>query len=80
MTNETLHFGTLLKTLRLNKKLSQEQLAEMAGVERNYIYYLEKGRSEPSLRVLIGLAHGLGMSLSELAVKIEEHGLDSNKS
>jgi len=73
MKNETPHFGTLLKELRLKKKLSQEKLAESAGIERNYVYYLEKGRSEPTLRVLRGLARGLGMSFCELAAKIEEH-------
>lgn len=76
MKNETQHFGTLLKELRTNKKLSQEQLAEKAGVERNYIYYLEKGRSEPSLKVLVGLARGLEMSLTELASKIEAYNID----
>lgn len=62
MENETPYFGIVLKELRLKKKLSQEKLAESAGIERNYIYYLEKGRSEPTLRVLKGLAKGFGMS------------------
>lgn len=76
MTNENKHFGSLLKELRTSRKLSQEQLAEKAGVERNYIYYLEKGRSEPSLRVLVGLAHGLDMTLTELAKCIEEYEMN----
>lgn len=65
------HFGALLKSLRTEKGISQQKLAEAAGVERNYIYYLEKGSSEPTLGVLMGLAAGLGMSFSELAERIE---------
>ncbi len=71
------NFGALLKALRTERQLSQQKLAEFAGVERNYIYYLEKGKSEPTLGVLIGLANGLGLSLSELAHKIEE-GIQPN--
>ncbi len=67
-------FGILLKKLRTDRKISQEALAEAAGVERNYIYYLERGDSAPTLIVLVGLAKGLGMKLSELAALIEEDG------
>lgn len=65
-------FGALLKQARTERKLSQEALAELAGVERNYIYYLERGDSAPTLLVLMGLARGLGMSLSDFARLIEE--------
>lgn len=72
------HFGTLLKSLRTERGISQQKLAEAAGVERNYIYYLEKGSSEPTLGVLMGLASGLGLSFSELAARIEEAFRDAN--
>lgn len=65
-------FGVLIKKLRTDRKLSQEALAEAAGVERNYIYYLERGDSAPTLIVLMGLAQGLNMRLSELASLIED--------
>lgn len=65
------NFGALLKQLRKERKLSQEALAEVAGVERNYIYYLERGESAPTLIVLMGLAKGLGIKFSELAMMIE---------
>ena len=72
------NFGELLKQLRTQRGISQQKLAESAGVERNYIYYLEKGTSEPTLGVLTGLASGLGMSLSELAALIEQLPSDAN--
>lgn len=64
-------FGVMLRTLRQQRGLSQQTLAEFADVERNYIYYLEKGLSDPTLGVLIGLANGLGLNFSEFAEKIE---------
>lgn len=63
--------GKLLKTLRKQRGLTQEQLAEFAGVKRNYIYYLEKGICDPTLGVLVGLARGYGLSFSECARVLE---------
>ena len=77
-TTTSKNFGELLKKLRTQKGISQQKLAESAGVERNYIYYLEKGTSEPTLGVLTGLASGLGMSLSEFAALIEQLPSDAN--
>ncbi len=74
----TASFGALLKTLRTERRISQQKLAEAAGVERNYIYYLEKGSSEPTLGVLVGLASGLGLSFSEFAAMIEKTLRDAN--
>ncbi len=70
-TDFSIQFGALLKTLRKERKLSQQKLAESAGVERNYVYYLERGDSEPTLGVLLGLARGLKLSFSEFASLIE---------
>lgn len=64
--------GPLLKQLRTERKITQQQLADAAGVERNYIFYLEKGLSDPTLGVLLGLASGLGMSFAELARQLED--------
>ena len=70
-TDFSIQFGALLKSLRKERKISQQKLAESAGVERNYIYYLERGDSEPTLSVLMGLAQGLGMAFSEFSALIE---------
>lgn len=70
-TDFSIQFGALLKSLRKERKISQQKLAESAGVERNYIYYLERGDSEPTLGVLMGLAQGLGMAFSEFSALIE---------
>lgn len=70
-TDFSVQFGALLKSLRKERKISQQKLAESAGVERNYVYYLERGDSEPTLGVLLGLAQGLGLTFSEFSALIE---------
>ena len=76
--NLPINFGILLKSLRTERRISQQKLAEAAGVERNYIYYLEKGTSEPTLGVLMGLASGLGLSFAEFAAMIEQASRGAN--
>jgi len=57
----------VLKKLRNAQGLTQEQVAEKAGVSKNYITMLETGtRKSPSLPVLKRLAKALGVSLTEL--------------
>lgn len=67
----SVRFGATLKSLRQERRIPQQKLTEAAGAERNYIYYLEKGTSEPTLSVLMGLAAGLGLTFSDFATKIK---------
>ena len=46
----------LLKELRTNKGLTQEQLAKKAGISPTYVSKIEKGGANPSLPVLETLA------------------------
>jgi len=48
-----LSFGSVLKELRNNKSISQEQLAHDCGLERTYISMLERGKYQPSLSTLL---------------------------
>lgn len=50
------HFGKNLRAHRLEKALTQERLAELADVDRTYIYRLEAGARLPSIQVLVKLA------------------------
>lgn len=63
--------GNFFKYLRKERGLTQEQVAEFAGVERHYLYYLEKGSCDPTLGVLAGLAQGYGLRFSEFARLLE---------
>ena len=70
--------GLLIRKLRKERRLTQEQLGEFAGVTYNYIGNLEYGKSDPPLGVLLGIAEGLGLSFSEFSKKIEEAVLAKN--
>lgn len=70
MQNETyqklLKLGQKIKKNRLNKQLSQEQLALICNFDRTYISMLERGKRNPSYLNLIKLCNGLEISISEL--------------
>lgn len=54
-------FGTCLRKLREERGLSQEKLAEMADLHRNYVGELERGKSNVSLLTIVRLAHSLNV-------------------
>lgn len=54
------------RELRLRQKLSQEKLAEIADVHRNYVGLLERGQSNVSLLTIVNLARALGVKPSKL--------------
>lgn len=61
-----LQFGGRIRQLRKNDNLSQEQLAEITGLHRNYIGMIERGERNPSLLNINILAQAFQLSLSEL--------------
>ena len=65
MINDTkLAFTKTLRKLRIERKMTQEQLAEIAGVDYKYLQKLEgQPPSSPTLATLEKLAKGLNISL-----------------
>ncbi len=59
-------FGKKLRTLRGAAKLSQEELAELSGLHRNYIGGMERGERNPTITSLRKVSKALGISLSKL--------------
>ncbi len=59
-------FGRRLRALRDARGLTQEQLAEMAGLDRTYIGDAELGKRNPSLKSIDKLARALGADLLAL--------------
>jgi transcriptional regulator with XRE-family HTH domain len=55
-----------IKAIRLEKKLSQEELAHRCDFDRTYISLLERAKRNPSYFNLIRLCVGLEISVSEL--------------
>ncbi len=65
-----------MRLARLARQLSQDQLAEMAGVTRQAVAGFEAGRFDPSLRVALRLADALGASVEELFGGDERRGAE----
>jgi transcriptional regulator with XRE-family HTH domain len=57
-----------MRRLRVEQKLSQESLAERAGVDRTYVSRLERGIENPSIGILDKVAIALSVSIAELFV------------
>jgi transcriptional regulator with XRE-family HTH domain len=63
--------GRRLRALRTLRGLTQEQLGERASVTGKFLGQVERGVGNPSLQVLVRLAHALGVELWEL-LRFEE--------
>ena len=55
-----------VKRLRERRDMSQEQLAERAGISRTYLARLETARQDPTLGTLEKLAKALKVKVTEL--------------
>jgi transcriptional regulator with XRE-family HTH domain len=58
--------GLVIASLRGKVSLSQEALAEKAGVHRTYISQLERGIKSPTIDTLTRIAAALGLKVSSL--------------
>lgn len=64
--NDELILRNRLKEARVEKKLSQTQLAEMVGVSRNTISSIETGQFCPTAKLAIVLCVALDKKFEEL--------------
>lgn len=60
-----------LKELRIEKGLTQKQIAKELKISEDSIYNWEKGRSEPSILDLINLSTLLNVTIDYLVGKVE---------
>lgn len=61
-----MNIGNRIKTLRLEKKVKQEELAEYLGVSSQAVSKWETGASTPDIALLPGIATYFGVSIDEL--------------
>jgi transcriptional regulator with XRE-family HTH domain len=64
-------FGEVLRELRTDKKLTQEQLGHAAGLQRKHISSLELGEKQPSISTIFRLAEALALSPSMMMSLVE---------
>lgn len=65
-----LTFGKQVRKLRLAKGLSQEELAELAELHRNYIGGIERGERNLGLLNIVQLARALSVKPAMLFERI----------
>jgi len=61
-----------MKIARVERDLSQEQLAALVGVTRQTIGMIESGNYNPTLNLCIAICKALGKTLDELYWRDEE--------
>lgn len=64
--NHQLIFAANLRRQRKAKGLSQEALADIAGLDRSFVGQVERGERSISLKNIVKLAKALGIEPAEL--------------
>jgi transcriptional regulator with XRE-family HTH domain len=71
-------FGNVLKQLRNDKGISQEELGFESGYHRTYISMLERGKKSPSLKTIFQLAKALDVNPSVIMDRLQTMDIDSS--
>ena len=68
MTRDSIlrRFGSTLRELRTERGISQERLAELAGLDRNYIGQIERAERNPAVVNIVRIAKALKVPPAEL--------------
>lgn len=64
-----IRLGNRIRQIRLDKKLTQAELAKRCSCNRNYISMLERGERNPSYKSLVMIAKGLGVKVEKLVTE-----------
>lgn len=62
----TVGLGARIRQLRAQLELTQEELAEAAGISRDGLARIERNDRSPTFNTVAALAHALGVPLAEL--------------
>ena len=57
---------TRIKELRAGRDLTQQALADLVGVRRETVVFLERGRYVPSLKLAYDVARVFGLAIEEV--------------
>lgn len=70
--------GLAIRQVREDRNLSQERLAELAGLHRTYVSSVEQGRRNLSIENIHKVANALGVSMTEL-IQLCEDRIDRSR-
>jgi transcriptional regulator with XRE-family HTH domain len=59
-------FGIRLKAIRLERKMTQEQFAELVGISVDFLSLIERGINAPSFEVLERMTAKLDLQVRDL--------------
>ena len=65
-------FGRTLRKIRRERELSQEALADIAGVSAKHIGEIERANKDPSITTALRLIEGLDSSAGETFSRVDE--------
>jgi transcriptional regulator with XRE-family HTH domain len=65
-------FGARLRQVRVQRGLSQEDLANVSGLHRTYVGGIERGERNPSLTNIGRLAAALDVDMADLVRTVDE--------
>ena len=71
--------GAVLRKLRLERGLTQESLAHLAGTDAANISRMELDRQSPSLQMLYGLSRALQIPVSRIFERSEQEAADPSR-
>ena len=66
-------YGKAIRSIRQNKRISQEELADLCGLHRTYISDIELGKRNLSLENIDKIAQALQVKKSEIFVDVEQY-------
>lgn len=59
-------YSNNMKALRMKKKLSVTELSYKARISERYLYFIEKGEKNPSLKTAYAIANALEVSIEDI--------------
>jgi transcriptional regulator with XRE-family HTH domain len=68
---EAVAFGAKVRQVRTKRKLTQEALAEAAGIAAIQVGFIERGENVPKLTMILKLARALGVRPGSLIDDID---------
>lgn len=63
--------GVLIRQLRLQAGMSQEEFADLCGLHRTYIGFIERGEKTITIETANKIAQALGLTLAQLFMELE---------
>ena len=73
MTEINQALGKVISKYRTGAKISQEELADRAGIHRTYVSQIERGLKSPTLSILLKISKSLNTTASILIAEIEQN-------